>query len=125
VHVQSSRKPDRSFCGLPIRSAPDGEAPNLAYVSVVVANRLSRSGSEEFDICAGCRENLERYEVAVARRRLSGAGGTALAKPASVPVARKNGKNEKREVASDHRRSSSDSSLRLPAPAPTGEDDLD
>lgn len=91
VHVQSLRKPDRSFCGMPIRSGSgsSGGDPDLAYVSVVVATRLSRDGS--VDVCPGCRENMARYEVAVARRRSlssgsAGSGSVEISAESSSPL---------------------------------------
>lgn len=88
VHVQSPRKPDRSFCGMPIR-VPRGAGgdPPLAYVSAVVAARLAGGEHGIVPICRGCLENLARYDVAAARRRSSAPAAIAARSGSVTPGA--------------------------------------
>lgn len=85
VHVQSARKPDKSFCGTLLVGegiSPMGTAganPSPMYVSIerareMIAERQRSPGDVHAPICSGCELNLERFDEAHRRRSHGSAG---------------------------------------------------
>jgi hypothetical protein len=70
VHVQSTRKPDRAFCGMPIpvgsrprQSSPGRDGPSSFYVSALEIEDLLRRVpgiARRIPLCPGCVVNFRR-----------------------------------------------------------------
>ncbi len=92
VHVQSARKPDKSFCGVVLLGSEvspmgtPGAQPSPVYVSIerareIIAMRPGRdvpdgdsvddAADDCVPICPGCEANLERFDDANRRRSRS------------------------------------------------------